>query len=64
MKHRILIALCCLSVLLVPVYGAGLSPISINVDPISLCKQILEQEPDPWSPGAKETLLEQYAEAY
>ena len=64
MKHRILIALYCLSVLLVPVFGAGLSPVTPSVDPIALCKQILEQNAEPWLPGSKDNLLQQYGDAY
>ena len=64
MKHRILLALYYLSVLLVPVYGAGLSAISPSVDPIALCKQILDQNSEPWLPGSKENLLQQYGDAY
>ena len=64
MKHRILIALYCLSVLLVPAYGAGLSAISPAVDPIALCKQILDQNSEPWLPESKDNLLQQYRDAY
>ncbi|MCX2719715.1 hypothetical protein [Lentiprolixibacter aurantiacus] len=64
MKHRLLIALYYLSVLLVPVYGAGLFPISTTEDPIALCKQILDQKPEPWQPDSRQNLLEQYGDAY
>lgn len=64
MKHRILIALYCLSVLLVPLYGAGKSAISPNEDPIALCKQILSQKPELWLPGSRDNLLEQYGNEY
>jgi hypothetical protein len=63
MKHRVLIALYCLSVLLVPVFGAGLPANSLTEDPIDLCKQILDQKSEPWLQSSRDNLLQQYGEA-
>ncbi|NNJ38216.1 MAG: hypothetical protein HKP23_03130, partial [Flavobacteriaceae bacterium] len=57
MRHRFLFALFCLSVLLAPVYGASLAYMPVIDDPIKLCKQILEDSPEPWLPDAKSTVL-------
>ncbi|MBT8321924.1 MAG: hypothetical protein KJO94_00470 [Eudoraea sp.] len=64
MRHRLLFALFCLSVLLAPVYGASLAYMPVIDDPIKLCKQILEDSPEPWLPDAKSTVLEHYGQDY
>lgn len=64
MRHRLLFALFCLSVLLAPVYGASLAYMPAIDDPIKLCKQILEDSPEPWLPDAKSTVLQHYGQDY